>query len=94
MRLLLIMGASAQLPLVSFILARFGLLNARILWRWLPYAVLIAFVMAALITPPDGISQVLVGVPLVALYLASIAVAALAQPKDRHEVDQDEVGGG
>jgi len=89
-RLLLIMGVSAQLPLLSFILARTGLLDARTLWRWLPYAVLVAFVSAALITPPDGISQVLVGLPLVALYLSSIAVAALAQPKKTHKEDQDE----
>jgi len=88
-RLLLIMGIAAQLPLLSFILARMGLLDARTLWRWLPYAVLVAFVAAALITPPDGISQVLVGVPLVALYLSSIAVAALARPKRTPAEDQD-----
>jgi sec-independent protein translocase protein TatC len=80
-RLLLIMGVAAQLPLLSFVLARIGVLSARTLWRRLPYAILIAFVSAAVITPPDGISQVLVGVPLVALYLSSIAVAALARPR-------------
>jgi len=82
-RLLLIMGVSAQLPLLSFVLTRLGLLHPRTLWRWLPYAVLVAFVLAALITPPDGISQVMVAVPLLALYLAGIAVSALARPKKR-----------
>jgi sec-independent protein translocase protein TatC len=82
-RLLLIMGVSAQLPLLSFVLTRLGLLHPRTLWRWFPYAVLLAFVLAALITPPDGISQVMVAVPLLALYLAGIAVSALARPNKR-----------
>lgn len=82
-RLLLVMGASAQLPLVSFALARFGLVTARRLWRWFPYATLAAFTLAALITPPDGVSQVLVALPMMALYLCSIAVAALAAPRRR-----------
>ena len=77
-RMLLAMGISAQLPLISFVLARFGLVTARQLLRWFPYAVLASFVLAALITPPDGISQVLVAVPMLALYLLGIVVAALA----------------
>ncbi len=77
-RMLLAMGISAQLPLISFVLARFGLVTARQLLRWFPYAVLASFVLAALITPPDGISQVLVAVPMLVLYLLGIVVAALA----------------
>jgi sec-independent protein translocase protein TatC len=83
-RLLLIMGVAAQLPLLSFVLTRLGLLNARTLWRWFPYSVLVAFLLAALITPPDGISQILVAVPLLGLYLSGIAVSALSRPKDRN----------
>lgn len=78
LRLLVAMGVSAQLPLLSFVAARFGLVTARQMLRWLPYAVLVFFVLAALITPPDGISQVLVAVPMLALYLLGVAVAALA----------------
>ncbi len=81
LRILLAMGLSAQLPLVSFVLARFGLVTARRMLRWLPYAVLAAFVLAAFITPPDGISQVLVAVPMLVLYLIGVVVAALATPR-------------
>ena len=77
-RLITIMGAATQLPLVSFTLARVGLVTASKLWRWFPYATLVAFTLAALITPPDGISQVLVAVPILVLYLASVLIAALA----------------
>jgi sec-independent protein translocase protein TatC len=81
LRMLIAMGISAQLPLVSFVLARFGLVTARRMFRWLPYAVLVAFVLAALITPPDGISQVLVAVPMLVLYLIGVVVAAFAAPR-------------
>jgi len=59
LRLLLALGITAELPLISMVLARVGVVTARRLWRWFPYAVLVAFVLAALITPPDGISQVM-----------------------------------
>ena len=78
LRMLVAMGVSAQLPLISLVLSRFGLVTARLMLRWLPYAVLGAFLLAALITPPDGISQVLVAVPMLALYMVGVLVAALA----------------
>ncbi len=77
-RLMLALGIAAQLPLVSFTAARVGLVNARTLLRWFPYAVLAIFVAAAWLTPPDVLSQVLVAVPLLGLYLLGVAVAALA----------------
>ncbi len=80
LRMLIAMGVSAQLPLVSFVLARFGLVTGGRMIRWLPYAVLAAFVLAALITPPDGISQVLVAVPMLLLYLLGAVVATFAAP--------------
>lgn len=78
LRLLIALGLAAQLPLVSFGAARIGLVSARDLVRWFPYMLLAIFVLAAWITPPDGASQVLVAVPLVALYGVGVAVAALA----------------
>lgn len=80
-RLLLVLGGAAQLPLLTLVLARAGILGPGALWRGFPYAVLVAFVVAALITPPDGISQLLVAVPVLGLYLVGIGVAALARPR-------------
>ncbi len=77
-RLLLAMGIGAQLPLIILSAARMGLVNARGLLRWFPYAVLVAFVLAAMLTPPDGASQFLVAVPLLGLYLIGVLVAAIA----------------
>ncbi len=76
-RLLLAMGLGAQLPLVSLVAARAGVVTARTLWKWFPYAVMTAFILAAWITPPDGMSQLLVAIPLLALYLIGIVLAAI-----------------
>lgn len=83
LRMLLAMGVSAQLPLLSFVLARFGLVTAAQLLRWLPYSVLGAFILAAVVTPPDGISQVLVAVPMIGLYLLGVLVATAARPRKK-----------
>ena len=77
-RLLLALGVAAELPLVAFAAARLGVVNARQMLRVLPYAVVAAFILGAWLTPPDVLSQVLVAVPLLALYLIGIGVAALA----------------
>lgn len=77
-RLMLALGVAAQLPLLSFSAARIGLVTARTLWRWFPYAILAIFVVAALLTPPDVLSQLLVAGPLLVLYLLGVLVAALA----------------
>jgi sec-independent protein translocase protein TatC len=76
-RLLVAMGVAAQLPLVSMVAARVGLVTARTLWSWLPYAVVGSFILAAWITPPDGMSQLLVAIPLLVLYLVGIGLAAI-----------------
>ncbi|NKB90041.1 MAG: hypothetical protein GKS06_17655 [Acidobacteria bacterium] len=76
-RLLLAMGLGAQLPLVALVASRVGLVTAGGLWRGLPYATVTAFIAAAWITPPDGMSQLLVGVPLLILYMIGIGLAAL-----------------
>jgi sec-independent protein translocase protein TatC len=78
LRLLLALGLAAELPLVSLYASRLGIVTARDLVRWLPHTVLAIFVLSAFITPPDGASQVLVAVPLIALYVVGIGVAAVA----------------
>jgi sec-independent protein translocase protein TatC len=75
---LLGLGLVFQLPVVIFVLARIGLVTPRFLLRNLKYAVLIAFVVSAVITPtPDVIVQSLLALPMVGLYLLGILVAWL-----------------
>jgi len=74
-RLFLAFGAAFELPVVVFFLAITGILDARQLLKGTPYAVLVIFVAAAILTPPDWVSQVLLALPMVALYLLGVGVA-------------------
>lgn len=74
-RLLLAFGLVFELPLLICFLAMVGLVSHRTLWKWNPYFVVISFVVAAVLTPPDVITQVFMAGPLIALYNFSILFA-------------------
>src|SRR4029453_10696821 len=75
---LLGLGLVFQLPVVIFVLARIGLVTPGFLLRKFKYAILIAFVVAAVITPtPDVVTQSLLALPMLGLYLLGVGVAAL-----------------
>ena len=77
-KMLLGMGAVFQMPTVVFFLAKMGLVTARFLWRSFRYAVLLIFVVAAVITPTgDMVTQSIFAAPMIALYLLSIVIAWL-----------------
>ena len=78
-RLLFWMGLVFETPLVMYLLAQIGLVDARKLSRFRRYWVVVAFVMGAIITPTfDPINQALVAVPLLVLYELGILLARLA----------------
>jgi sec-independent protein translocase protein TatC len=79
--LLVAFGASFQLPVVVYFLARLGLINARDMVRGFRYAIVMIFVVAAVLTPPDVLSQFLMAVPLLVLYVVGIGVAAVFSTK-------------
>lgn len=74
-RVILGAGLVFQIPTVVFLLARIGLVTPGFLWRNFKYAVLIIFIVAAVITPPDVVTQTLMAFPMIGLYLFSIGVA-------------------
>jgi sec-independent protein translocase protein TatC len=74
---LLGLGLVFQLPVVIFVLSRIGLVTPRFLIRNFKYAVLASFVISAIITPtPDIVTQSLLALPMVGLYLLGVGVAA------------------
>ena len=73
-QLLLAFGLIFELPVLAFFLARFGLINARMLKKARGYAYIAAFILAAVLTPPDVVSQLLMAGPLLLLYEISIWV--------------------
>lgn len=82
-RLMLAFGVCFQLPIAIFFLARLGLIDHRDLVNFFRYSVVVIFIVSAILTPPDVFTQVLLGVPLILLYIASIGVAWLFTTKER-----------
>ncbi len=76
-RLFMAFGVAFELPLLVFFLALVGVVSAPQLLRLTPHAVLIVFVLAAVLTPPDVVSQVLLAGPMIALYLLGVGMAFL-----------------
>lgn len=73
-------GISFELPVFIFFLTKLGIVNAAMLSKQRKYAILIIFIVAALLTPsPDALSQVLMAIPLMFLYEVSIFVSRFAQ---------------
>ncbi|MBM3136405.1 MAG: twin-arginine translocase subunit TatC [Chloroflexi bacterium] len=77
--LLLWVGLSFETPLLIFFLAKVRVVNTKKLTSWRKYAILAAFVIAAVITPtPDPFNQIMVAIPLIILYEIGIWMSKLA----------------
>jgi sec-independent protein translocase protein TatC len=75
-QLLLAFGIIFQMPVLVFTLARLGLVTAGFLWKNTKYAILIIFVISAVITPTsDVVTQTLMAAPMLVLYVVSIGIA-------------------
>ena len=85
MRLIFAFGLSFQLPVVLTLLARAGLTSSRGLARKRKYAIVFSFIGAAIITPPDVISQVGLAIPIVILYEISIFAVRIVEKKSQKE---------
>ncbi|MEZ4474713.1 MAG: twin-arginine translocase subunit TatC [bacterium] len=74
-KLLLAFGLVFEMPIITAFLAGIGVITHRILLRFWRWAIVLAFVIAAVLTPPDYITQVMLAVPLCILYGLSILIA-------------------
>ncbi len=82
-------GVSFEVPVVILILVRLGVVSTKKLNEWRGYIVLIIFIVAAILTPPDAISQTMMAVPMWLLYEAGLLIARFLE-KDK-KPDEDEV---
>ncbi len=81
-KMLLGMGLVFQMPTLVFFLAKMRLVTARFLLKNFKYAILIIFIVAAVITPsPDMLTQTLFAAPMIGLYLLSIGIAWAVAPR-------------
>jgi len=83
LKLLLGFGLVFELPVVVSFLALVGIVDHKQLWRFGRWFVVIATIVAAVLTPPDVVSQIMMAVPLIVLYFVSIGLAYFLHPSRR-----------
>lgn len=81
-KLLLAFGIIFELPIFMFFMARIGLVNSKALATKRKYAILITFIVAAVLTPPDIVTQIMMAIPVMLLYEISIWVVKLSEKKE------------
>ena len=88
-KLVIAFGIAFELPVITFFLAKLGLVDDKMLKNSFRYAIVVIFIFAAIMTPPDILSQFLMAVPLIGLYGLSIFIAARINPAKTEEPAQE-----
>jgi sec-independent protein translocase protein TatC len=81
-------GLLFELPVVVYFLAKLGLVSAAAMRKARKYALIVILIVAAVLTPPDVISQILVSIPLLILYEMSIFIAEVVGRNRQRELDE------
>lgn len=89
-QLVLATGIVFQMPVLAFLLAKMGLITKEFLRKYWKFAVTISFILAAFITPPDPVSMLMMGIPLLLLYEVSIFIVGFAESKSLEEQENED----
>lgn len=89
-KLLFAFGVVFELPVVVFFLAKMGIVTPELMKKKRKYAILMTFVAAAILTPPDVITQCMMAGPLIVLYEVGIILARIAQKKAPEKTENEE----
>lgn len=85
MKLIFAFGFSFLMPVALTLMGRAGIISAQALREKRRYAIVGAFLMAAILTPPDPLSQIALGIPILLLYEVSIVLIAMTEKKRKKE---------
>ncbi len=90
-RLTFLFGLIFELPIVSYFLAKIGILTQGLMRNYRRHAIVGIFILAALLTPPDPITQIFMGIPLLLLYEVSIYIVGAVEKaaKRREKLDSE-----
>ena len=87
----IIFGCVFEMPLITIILSKMGIINPQLLKQVRGVAIVIIFFIAAVVTPPDIVSQCMVAIPMVLLYFVSIFLSGIFyKPKEDDDDEDDE----
>ena len=82
-------GLTFEIPVAVVLLYRMGVITYRQLTAARPYLIVAAFIIAAVVTPPDVLSQIMLAVPMILLYEMGILVCRIVKPRAVGGVDDD-----
>ena len=82
-------GIAFELPIFAYFLALLGLIDDRQMINFFKYAIVIIFIVAALLTPPDILTQMLMAGPLIILYGFSILIVKAVNPAPKEEEENE-----
>jgi len=88
LRLILVFGIVFELPILSVVLAKLGLITPQFLRKYRRHAIVTIFIVGAILTPPDPTTQVFLAIPLVILYEVTIWMAAVFGKKRNVQLNQ------
>ena len=92
--LLLSFGLVFELPLLIILLTRLGLVSPKTLRKYRKYVILVIFIVSAILTPPDVVSQILMAIPMTFLYEFSIIVSTMIYKKKKKKKGIDDENDG
>ena len=87
-KLLFAFGIVFELPVIIYFLSRIGIVTPQFLRKNRKYALLLTFILGAILTPPDVITQCMMAIPLIALYEIGIIVSVMAGKKKEEKKEQ------
>ncbi|MFK5957298.1 MAG: twin-arginine translocase subunit TatC [Lutibacter sp.] len=82
-------GLIFELPIVMYFLTKMGLITPEFLKKYRKHALVVVLILAAIITPPDIISQIIVGIPIMFLYEVSILISTIVIKRERKKEQQN-----
>lgn len=83
-------GIAFELPVFAYFLALLGMVDDRQMTDFFKYAIVLIFIVAAFLTPPDVLTQLLMAIPLIVLYGISILIVRVVNPAEPLEEEQNE----
>ena len=79
----IVSGLFFELPVVIYFLAKMGIVSAEFLRKYRKYAIVIVLIIAAIVTPPDVVSQITVAIPMLLVFEASVIIAAVVEKRKK-----------
>jgi len=83
--MIMIFGVVFEMPILALFLGKVGLINHKMMSKYRRYAIFGAFVLGAVLTPPDGFTQISLAIPLIILYEISIILVRIVGKKREEE---------